>query len=67
MWTLIGTYNYILYSDDIPFAIRNWGKFTKAMQYTLGKVRENGLLRVTSKRDWARWEQGGENSEANMM
>jgi hypothetical protein len=67
MWTLIGTYNYILYSDDVGFAKRNWDKFINAMRYTTDKVRSNGLLRVTGKRDWARWEQGGENSEANMM
>jgi Bacterial alpha-L-rhamnosidase 6 hairpin glycosidase domain len=67
MWTLIGTYNYILYSDDIKFLKRNWNKYTKAVDFILQKLTNQGLMNVSGKRDWARWNQGGENGEANIL
>ena len=68
MWTLIGTYNYVLYTNDTEFLTRNWPKYQLAMSYIVNKVdRSSGLLRVSGTRDWARWQQGGNNSEANMM
>lgn len=68
MWTLIGTYNYILYSNDLSFIEKNWPKYRKALEHVYAKVdKTSGLLSVTGTRDWARWQQGGFNSEANMM
>lgn len=68
MWTLIGTYNYVLYTSDFAFLEKNWAKYHKALEHIYEKVqKKTGLLRVTGKRDWARWQQGGYNSEANMM
>ena len=67
MWTLIGTYNYILYTDDMDFLHRNWEKYSRAVDYALRKTTNKGLISVTGKRDWARWNQGGENGEANMI
>lgn len=37
------------------------------MDYIYAKVQPSGLLNVTGIRDWARWQQGFNNSEANMI
>ena len=67
MWTMIGTYNYVLYTNDTEFLQYNWPRYLRAMKYIHAKVGESGLLNVTGTRDWARWQQGFNNSEANMM
>jgi hypothetical protein len=38
MWTMIGTYNYVLYSGDVSFAQQNWAGYQQAMQFMLDKV-----------------------------
>ena len=67
MWTMIGTYNYVLYTNDTAFLVHNWQRYLRAMNYVYAKVGTSGLLNVTGIRDWARWQQGFNNSEANMM
>ncbi|KAI0133693.1 Six-hairpin glycosidase-like protein [Xylariales sp. AK1849] len=67
LWTLIGTHTYVQYSNDTTFLNQNWGKYQAAMEYIYGKVLEPGLLNVTGTRDWARWQQGYNNSEANIL
>ncbi|KAI0408509.1 Six-hairpin glycosidase-like protein [Xylaria palmicola] len=68
MWTLIGTYNYILYENDTNFLVHNWQRHQKAIEYIYGKVDDtSGLLVVTGTRDWARLVQGFNNTEANVI
>ncbi|KAF2098417.1 Six-hairpin glycosidase [Rhizodiscina lignyota] len=67
MWSMIGTYNYVLFTDDIAFLQENWAKYLHAMEYIYGKVLPPGLLNVTGTRDWARWQQGWNNTEANII
>ncbi|KAI9738250.1 MAG: hypothetical protein M1834_008748 [Cirrosporium novae-zelandiae] len=67
MWTMVGTYNYMLYSNNTAFLEENWAGYQLAMNYVLGKVDSSGLMNVTGTRDWARWQQGFHNSEANMI
>lgn len=68
MWSMIGTYNYVLYTNDTAFLETNWNGYQKAMDYIYAKVDlPSVLLNVTGLRDWARWQQGFNNSEANMM
>ncbi|GLA43316.1 hypothetical protein AnigIFM63309_001047 [Aspergillus niger] len=68
MWTMVGTYNYMLFTNDSDFLERNWEGYQKAMDYIYGKVTyPSGLLNVTGTRDWARWQQGYNNSEAQMI
>ncbi|QDS72270.1 hypothetical protein FKW77_006365 [Venturia effusa] len=67
MWTMIGTHAYVLYTSDTDFLARNWPKYQKAMDYIYSKVGDSGLLHVTGKRDWARWQTTGNSSEANMI
>jgi hypothetical protein len=64
---MIGTYNYLLYSNDTAFLDQNWSKYLLAMTFIYGKVGSSGLLNATGTRDWARWATGYNNSEANMM
>ncbi|KAF2650560.1 glycoside hydrolase family 78 protein [Lophiostoma macrostomum CBS 122681] len=67
MWTMIGTYNYMLYTDDSSFIQQNWERYLKAMSYIYGKVGTSGLLNQTGTRDWARWQTGFNNTEANII
>lgn len=68
MWTMIGTYNYVLYTNDTTFLGMNWPKYEHAMEYVYGKVLQPlGLLNVTGTRDWARVATGGNSTEANMI
>lgn len=67
MWTMIGTWNYVHYSNDTTFLSKHWEAYRAAMEYVYAKVHPPGLLNVTGIRDWARWQQGFNNSEANMI
>lgn len=67
MWTMIGTYNYMLYTNDVAFVQKNWIKYLKAMDFIYGKVDKSGLLNQTGTRDWARWQTGFNNTEANII
>ncbi|KAK3941471.1 Six-hairpin glycosidase-like protein [Diplogelasinospora grovesii] len=67
MWTMIGTYNYLLYTNDTSFLSLNFPKYLKAMNYIYSKVGPSGLLNVTGLRDWARWQTGFNMSEAQMI
>ncbi|OCH87854.1 Six-hairpin glycosidase [Obba rivulosa] len=66
-WTLIGTYNYYLYSGDLAWLTNVWANYTKAVQFLERKVDSSGLLNVTGLRDWGRLGQGGHNAEANAL
>jgi hypothetical protein len=69
MWTMIGTYNYILYTNDTDFLDKNWAGYLKAMTYIYGKVDASGLLEVTMFGDWARSDshRGHNMSEAQII
>lgn len=68
MWSMIGTHNYVLYTNDTAFLETNWDGYLLAMDFIYGKVTyPSGLLNVTGIRDWARWQQGFNNTEAQMM
>ncbi|OQE30470.1 hypothetical protein PENFLA_c003G06452 [Penicillium flavigenum] len=68
MWSMIGTYKYVLYTNATDFLLENWASYKHAMEYIYGKVTyPSGLLNVTGTRDWARWQQGYNNSEAQMI
>lgn len=67
MWTMIGTYNYMLYTNGTDFVQKNWPKYLRAMEYIYGKVDASGLLNQTGTRDWARWQTGFNNTEANVI
>ncbi|KAH9930196.1 Six-hairpin glycosidase [Fomitopsis serialis] len=66
-WTLIGTYNYVLYSGDVDWLQGLWSNYTRGVEYLAEKVDETGLLNVTGVLDWGRIGQGGHNAEANAI
>ncbi|KAI1795457.1 Six-hairpin glycosidase [Ganoderma leucocontextum] len=66
-WTLIGTYNYYLYSGDDAWLQTVWANYTKAVAFLEGKVGPEGLMNVTGLRDWARLGGGGINAEGNAL
>jgi len=67
MWSQIGTYNYVLYTNDTEFLELNWDKYQLAMGFVLGKVDGSGLLNVTGIRDWARVIQGKHTSSSLLL
>lgn len=67
MATMIGTYDYYLFTGDNDFLSANWAKYQSAMSFITGKIDGTGLLDVTGTADWGRRSQGGHNSEANML
>ena len=32
MWSMIGTYNYVLYTNDTDFLLENWASYLHAME-----------------------------------
>ncbi|KAF3761761.1 family 78 glycoside hydrolase [Cryphonectria parasitica EP155] len=67
MWTMIGTYNYLLFTNDTAFLAENYDGYLRAMDFIYGKVLAPGLLNVTGTRDWARLQTGFNMSEAQMI
>ncbi|CAK7228792.1 hypothetical protein SBRCBS47491_007026 [Sporothrix bragantina] len=73
MWTMIGTYNYVLYTNDTAFLSRNWAGYRHAMAFITAKQADgtpssaSGLLHVTGVRDWARLDVGTNMTEAQVI
>jgi hypothetical protein len=67
LWTLVGTANYVQYSQDTAWLAGIWADYQKALAFSLAKVDTDGLMSVTGTADWARGDQGGENIEANAL
>jgi hypothetical protein len=65
--TLIGTYEYILYSGDLDWLKRRWPAYTRALEISINKVDEFDLLHVTSNYDWIRPGMTGHNVEASSL
>ncbi|CAK7235983.1 hypothetical protein SCUCBS95973_009450 [Sporothrix curviconia] len=73
MWTMIGTYNYVLYTNDTAFLAHNWAGYQHAMAFITAKQADGspsvalGLLHVTGVRDWARLDVGTNMTEAQVI
>ena len=67
MATLIGTYDYYLWTADQGWLNTIYPKYQSAMAFITGKIDSTGLLKVTGTNDWGRVNQGGYNTEANML
>ncbi len=68
MASLIGTYEYLLYSGDMHFLTYNWKKIHLAVAYIINKIDPfSRALYVTGTGDWGRYTQGGLNTAANAM
>ncbi|KAI1777053.1 glycoside hydrolase family 78 protein [Hypoxylon cercidicola] len=57
MWTMIGTYNYVLYSGDLDFIRDTWAKYLAAMNFIVDQLDSSlGLLNITGyTEDWGRF------------
>lgn len=64
---MIGTYDYFLFTNDIGWLGSIYSKYLSSMSYITAKIDTTGLLNVTGTEDWGRINQGGHNTEANMM
>ncbi|KAG7132579.1 hypothetical protein HYQ45_009096 [Verticillium longisporum] len=69
MWTMIGAYNYVLYSGDLDWLNAHWATYRKAMDYIYGKVlpAPSGLLNASATGDWARYINSMNGSAPNML
>lgn len=67
MATMIGIYEYYLFTKDDEFLTENWDKFKLALTFITDKIDDSGLLYVTGTSDWGRMDQGEHNTEANMI
>lgn len=67
MATMLGTYLYYLFTKDDAFLSANWQKYQLAMTFITAKIDSTGMLNVTGISDWGRRQQGGHNTEANML
>lgn len=67
MSSVIGTYEYVMYSGDVEFLIRNWREIKFAIEFIAAKIDSTGMLYVTGNNDWGRFSQGGYNTQANAL
>jgi len=67
LWTLIGAYNYYLYSGDKAWVDAHWAAHKKGVAFSTAKIGASGLLGVTLVSDWGRLGMSGENIEANAI
>lgn len=67
MATLIGTYEYYLWTADQGWLNYVYPRYQRAMAFITAKIDGTGLLSVTGTEDWGRVKQGGRNTEANML
>ncbi|KAI4175847.1 MAG: hypothetical protein LQ343_001461 [Gyalolechia ehrenbergii] len=65
--TLLGVWNYILFTNDVPWLQSHWHAYLKAFEYSLAKVDRTGLFHVTSTSDWLRPGMTGHNLEATSL
>lgn len=52
--SLIVTYDYVLYSNDMAFLNTNWAAIVKALNFITAKIDSTGLLYVTGTNNWGR-------------
>ncbi|OJI99083.1 hypothetical protein ASPVEDRAFT_187031 [Aspergillus versicolor CBS 583.65] len=67
LWTIIGTYNYFLFSEDDDFLSDIWPRYVKALDYSISKITPDGIMNATETADWGRWNYDTLASSANML
>ncbi|KAL4925422.1 pectin lyase fold/virulence factor [Aspergillus undulatus] len=67
LWTIIGTYNYFLFTEDYGFLLDVWPRYVTALEYSLGKITADGIMNATETADWGRWNYDTLASSANML
>jgi hypothetical protein len=67
MHSLLGVYNYVLYSGDLDWLRDHWDQYVVALHVSISRVDKTGLLLVTTPLDWLRGGMGGHNIEATAI
>ncbi|KAL5041930.1 hypothetical protein BDW71DRAFT_201002 [Aspergillus fruticulosus] len=67
LWTIIGTYNYFLFTEDYDFLAEVWPNYVKALEYSLAKITPLGIMNATQTADWGRWNYDTLASSASML
>ncbi|KAI3321198.1 glycoside hydrolase family 78 protein [Xylariaceae sp. AK1471] len=69
MWSMIGLYNYVLYSGDVEFLHIYWEGYILAMNFVLSQIEPTiGLLDITKyPNDWGRFSSDGYLASAQML
>ncbi|KAI1434744.1 glycoside hydrolase family 78 protein [Xylaria sp. CBS 124048] len=69
MWTMIGLYNYVLYSGDVDFLNTYWANYKLAMSFVLAQINpEVGLMNISNyPDDWGRFNSTGFLASAQMI
>ncbi|KAL8833064.1 MAG: hypothetical protein Q9170_004526 [Blastenia crenularia] len=65
--TLLGVWNYVLFTNDLPWLRSHWGAYLHAFEHSLAKVDRTGLFHVSSTADWLRPGMTGHNLEATSL
>ncbi|KAI5862933.1 Six-hairpin glycosidase-like protein [Durotheca rogersii] len=66
--TLLGTYDYVLYSGDIAWLRKRWPAYQRALRVSVAKVdKRYNLMHVSSPLDWNRHGMQGHNIEASAI
>lgn len=65
--TLLGAYDYVLYSGDIDWLRKHWKAYKQALKVSTAKVDKRNLMHVSSRFDWNRHGMGGHNIEATAL
>ncbi|PLB36600.1 putative alpha-L-rhamnosidase B [Aspergillus candidus] len=68
LWSMIGTFHYVLYSNDTDFLERNWEGYKKAMSYIYQKVDSTrDLLQLTDPCNQDKLQQESNSLEEQMI
>ncbi|EXJ88367.1 hypothetical protein A1O1_05297 [Capronia coronata CBS 617.96] len=67
LYSLIGIYDYYLYSGNLSYVSSNWEKFKFGLNYSTSFIDASGMANVTTSADWLRFGMGGHNIEANAI
>ena len=65
--TLLGVWNYILFSGDFDWLAERWPAYLRALEVSTSKVDAYNLMHVTSGADWLRQGMTGHNLEASAI
>lgn len=65
--TLIGIYNYYIYTGDEAWLSEYWDQFKLGLSWSLAQVDDTGLYNLVLSADWCRAGIAGHNIEANAI
>ncbi|KAL0578767.1 hypothetical protein V5O48_003220 [Marasmius crinis-equi] len=66
-WSLIAIEEYAFYTGDMNWVALHWDNITRAVEFVIEGITEDGLQNQTNPNDWAREGGGGLNSALNAI